>query len=123
MTDMWRANHADMNAEPWEAAVAVRLPILLTGPGSTTDDWIHRMQPRLALPVIEVACDAGVKTTALDDAGTVVLHDVERLRRRINCASCSGSRSRNERKSLGRHHAHCIRSSAQADSRKTCITG
>ena len=38
------------------------------------------MQPRLALPVIEVACDAGLKTTALDDAGTVVLHDVEHLR-------------------------------------------
>ena len=79
MTDMWRASHADMNAELWEA-VAVRLPILLTGPRSTTDDWIHHLQRRLALPVIEVACDAGLRTTALDDAGTVVLHDVERLR-------------------------------------------
>jgi len=80
MTDTRRARHADMNAEPWEAAVAVRLPMLLTGPGRTTDDWIHHMQPRLALPVIEVACDAGLKTTALDDAGTVILHDVEHLR-------------------------------------------
>ncbi|MGH6689100.1 MAG: PEGA domain-containing protein [Gammaproteobacteria bacterium] len=68
-----------MNAD-WEAAVAGRLPMLLTGPGRTTDDWIHHMQPRLPLPVIEIACDAGVKTTALDDAGTVVLHDVEHLR-------------------------------------------
>ena len=79
MTDTWRGRHADMNAD-WEAAVAGRLPVLLTGPASTTDDWIHRMQPRLALPVVEVACDADVKTTALDDAGTVVLHDVEHLR-------------------------------------------
>jgi hypothetical protein len=38
------------------------------------------MQPGLALPVIEVACDAGLKTTGLADAGTVILHDVERLR-------------------------------------------
>ena len=80
MTDMCRANHADMNAEPWEDAVAARLPILLTGAGTTTDAWLHRMQPELALPVIEVACDAGVKTTALDDAGTVILRDVEHLR-------------------------------------------
>jgi hypothetical protein len=58
MTDMWHASHADMNAD-WEAAVAGRLPMLLTGPGSTTDEWIHHMQPRLALPVIEVACVAG----------------------------------------------------------------
>jgi PEGA domain/Sigma-54 interaction domain len=79
MTDTSRARRADMNAD-WEAAVAGRLPMLLTGPGRTTDDWIHRMQARLPLPVIEVACDAGLKTTALDDAGTVVLHDVEHLR-------------------------------------------
>ena len=80
MTDTRRARHADWNAEPWEAAVASRFPMLLTGPGSTTDDWIHHMQSRLALPVIEVACDADVETTALDDAGTVVLYDVEHLR-------------------------------------------
>jgi hypothetical protein len=80
MTDMCRTNHADLNAEPWETAVAVRLPILLTGPGSSTDSWIHRMHARLALPVINVACDEGIKTTALDDAGTVILHDVEHLR-------------------------------------------
>jgi len=80
MTDTCRAGDADMNAELWEAAVAVRLPMLLTGPGGTTADWLHHMQARLALPVIEVACDAGLKSTALDDAGTVVLHDVEHLR-------------------------------------------
>jgi PEGA domain-containing protein/sigma-54-interacting transcriptional regulator len=80
MRDTCRARHADLNAEPWQAAVAVRLPMLLTGPRNTTDGWIHHMQSRLALPVIEVACDAGVKMTALDDAGTVVLHDVEHLR-------------------------------------------
>lgn len=78
MTDTWRTRHADMNAD-WEAAVAGRLPVLLTGPGSTTDDWLRDMQPRLALPVVEVECDADVKTTGLDYAGTVVLHDVEHL--------------------------------------------
>ena len=80
MTDRCCANRPDMNTEPWEDAVAIRLPMLLTGPGSTTDNWIHLMEPRLALPVIEVACDAGLETAALHDAGTVVLHDVERLR-------------------------------------------
>ena len=79
MTDTCRGRHADMNADR-DAAVAGRLPLLLTGPRSTTEDWIHHMQPRLALPLIEVACDAGVKTTGLDNAGTVVLHDVEHLR-------------------------------------------
>ena len=76
---MCRGRRADMNAD-WEAALAGRLPMLLTGPARSTDDWIRHMQPRLAPPVIEVACDAGLKTTALDDAGTVVLHDVEHLR-------------------------------------------
>ncbi len=80
MTDMCPGRHAGMNAEPWEAAVAVRLPILLTGPGTTTNAWIHQMQPRLALPVIDVACIAGLNTAALDDAGTVILHDIEHLR-------------------------------------------
>lgn len=80
MTDMCRGRHADMSAEPWEAAVAVRLPILLTGPTTTTDVWIHQIQPRLALPVIDVPCIAGVDTAALDDAGTVILHDIEHLR-------------------------------------------
>jgi hypothetical protein len=77
---MWRERHADMNAEPWEAAVAARLPILLTGPTATTDAWIHQIQRRLALPVIDVPCVAGVNTAALDDAGTVILHDIEHLR-------------------------------------------
>ena len=80
MADTCRASHADMNAD-CEAAVARRLPILLTGPRNTTGNWIHHIQHRLALPVIEVACDAGVKTTALAHAGTVILHDVEQLRR------------------------------------------
>jgi len=80
MTDMWRERHADMNAEPWEAAVAARLPILLTGPTATADAWIHQIQRRLALPVIDVPCVAGVNTAALDDAGTVILHDIEHLR-------------------------------------------
>lgn len=79
MTDTCRGHHADMHAD-WDAAVASQLSVLLTGPGSTTADWIHHMRPRLALPVIEVACDAGVRTTGLDYAGTVVLHDVEHLR-------------------------------------------
>src|SRR5262245_12716891 len=59
MTDMCPDRHADMNAEPWEAAVAVRLPILLTGPDTATDPRIHQMERRLALPVIDVACIAG----------------------------------------------------------------
>ena len=80
MTDMCPDRHADMNAEPWEAAVAVRLPILLTGPDTATDARIHQMEPRLALPVIDVACIAGVNAAALDDAGTVIFHDIEHLR-------------------------------------------
>ena len=79
MTDTGRPRRADLNAD-LEAAVASRLPTLLTGPRSTTDDWIHYMEPRLARPIIEVACDAGFKTTALNGAGTVILHDVEGLR-------------------------------------------
>ena len=100
--------HADMNAEPWEAAVAVRLPILLTGPDTATDARIHQMEPRLALPVIDVACIAGVNAAALDDAGTVIFHDIEHLRPRTKCASCRGS-ERTGRTSLVRRHAHCIR--------------
>jgi hypothetical protein len=38
------------------------------------------MESRLALPVIDVACSAGINTAALDDAGTVFFHDVEHLR-------------------------------------------
>jgi PEGA domain-containing protein/sigma-54-interacting transcriptional regulator len=79
MTDTCRGRHADMNAD-WEAAVAWRLPTLLTGPRSTTENLLHYVQRRLARPVIEVACDVGVKTSGLDDAGTVVLQDVEHLR-------------------------------------------
>ena len=82
------------------------------------------MQRRLALPVIDVACIAGVKTTALDDAGTVILYDIEHLRpadqyrllrwlekapRRLHIISTSSRQP--------------IRWFAQVDSRKTCITG
>ena len=79
MNDTGRLVRADLNAD-LEAAVASRLPTLLTGPHSTTDDWIHHVEPRLARPVIEVACAAGLKTTALDGFRTVILHDVEQLR-------------------------------------------
>ena len=79
MTDTSPGRQADMDDVGCEAAVAVRLPMLLIGPRRSTDDLIRHMQPRLARPVIEVACDAGVKTTGLDDAGTVVLQDIADL--------------------------------------------
>jgi hypothetical protein len=79
MTDTCRPRRAELN-EDLEAAVASRLPTLLTGPKNTTDDWIHYVEPRLARPVIEIACGAGVKMTALAGAGTVIFHDVEALR-------------------------------------------
>jgi transcriptional regulator of aromatic amino acid metabolism len=59
--------------------MAGRIPVFLTGPAAATRAFIDRLGPRLAAPVVHIACDEGVALGELNLAGTVVLYDVDKL--------------------------------------------
>lgn len=59
--------------------MAGRIPVFLTGPIPATRGFIDRLGPRLVPPVVHVACGEGVALGELNLAGTVVLHDVDKL--------------------------------------------
>lgn len=63
----------------WDRGVANRLCVLVTGPHGATREFVERLRPRLPQPVIYVTCDEHLALGEWEAAGTIVLHDIDRL--------------------------------------------
>jgi hypothetical protein len=63
----------------WEIAVTNRLCVLVTGPRVATGAFLGKHGIELPWRVIHVTCDRPAALWKWEMAGTVVLHDVDRL--------------------------------------------
>lgn len=63
----------------WEIAVTNRLCVLVTGPPVATGAFLDKHGIELPLRVLHVTCDQPAAPWKWEIAGTVVLHDVDRL--------------------------------------------
>ena len=68
-----------LDEEPWDVVVTSRIHVLVTGPTVVTRAFVDELRMRLPVPVVDVTCNEPLALDGLDGAGTVVLHDVDRL--------------------------------------------
>lgn len=68
-----------LDEEPWDVVVTSRIHVLVTGPTFVTRAFVDELRMRLPAPVVDLTCNEPLALDGLDGAGTVVLHDVDRL--------------------------------------------
>ena len=56
-----------------------RIPVLLTGPAAATRELVLELEPGLAKPIIHLTCRHDVLVVGLEDAATLILHDIDQL--------------------------------------------
>jgi PEGA domain/Sigma-54 interaction domain len=68
-----------LDGEPWDAMVTGRIHVLVTGARLATRAFVEELRLQLPVPIIDVNCDGPLSLRGLEEAGTVVLHDVDTL--------------------------------------------
>jgi hypothetical protein len=64
--------------EPWEAIIASRVPVLVTGTTAALASLVDALEPLLPEPVVDLDCRHGLPFTEFPQSGTVLLRHVER---------------------------------------------